>query len=173
MDFDTPPLAASNLEMGVLAGIFADGTREWRDELGDVDEDTIVWRCYPDGYSVGGLILHIIEVEGWWVHEVIAGRKFALPELELASGEIDQDNFKWPVPPRKPLSWYYEAQDRVRKDTLEILCSITNPDEERKVGSGHTMSVRWIVQHVFHHEAYHGGQAVMASVLHRFRNESM
>nr|HWA83734.1 hypothetical protein [Fimbriimonadaceae bacterium] len=73
---------------------------------------------------------------------------------------------EWPTPPREPLSWYFEIADKIRTRTLETLSTIDDPDRAiRREGWTDALNVRWIVNHVVGHEAYHGGQIVFLSLL--------
>ncbi|HVT13162.1 MAG TPA: DinB family protein [Fimbriimonadaceae bacterium] len=160
LDFPSP-------EIGLFASCLQDATNEWREELGEVDPDTIVWQPFPNGHSIGALILHNADVEAWWIEEVVAGKK--RPDGEerlLMSEETKQYGVEWPAPPRQPLSWYFGIADRIRASTLETLREIDDPDRiiQREDWSS-PLNVRWIVNHVVGHEAYHGGQIVLVSLL--------
>src|SRR5436853_2072586 len=88
-------------DIGLLAAALEDATSEWREELDDVDEDTIVWQPFPGGHSIGGLILHMADVEAWWFETVAAGKARPVGEEErLLSEETQQYGVSWPTPPR-------------------------------------------------------------------------
>ena len=86
-----------------------------------------------------------------------------LEERMMGGPSIDQYAGKWPTPPRMPLSWYYTQHDAIRARSLELMRELTDPDEIRKVvwSPDRSCTVRWILQHVIEHEAYHLGQAVL------------
>lgn len=152
-------------QIGILLAMMDDGTREWQEELGDVSEDQIVWQCAPNLHSIGALLLHIAEVEGWWIQTVCAGKPFELAELAAAGIEIDQYGSRWPAPPPRHQSWYYEILARVRAATREAVSGL-DPSSMRTFGSSkNEYSVLWILTHVLNHEAYHGGQAVLLKAL--------
>jgi hypothetical protein len=67
-------LEAASPDIGLLAASLQNATREWRQELGEVDEEAIVWQPVPDMHSIGALILHIVDVEAWWIESVAAGK---------------------------------------------------------------------------------------------------
>src|SRR4051812_43189384 len=103
--FDVEPIAGCQPDLGLIAAILQDGTREWREELEALSEDAIVWQPFPGSYSIGGLIFHIIEAEVFWIEMVCKG----LPEnealmREIMSADIKQYEMKWPTPPKKPIS---------------------------------------------------------------------
>jgi len=165
--FDIEPANGYPAEYGLLVSALQDGTREWREELGDVPDEAVVWQPYKDGHSIGGLILHMIDVEAFWIETAALSRERDEAEIkELFSSETDQYAFKWVVPPRKPLAYYLELQDKVRARTLESIKHFGDPatviDQE---GWSSSVTLRWILNHVTSHESYHGGQAMMLKVL--------
>lgn len=166
--YDVVPVAAREPELGLLAGCFNDGTREWRDELGEVSDELVVWQPFPKAPSIGTLILHMIDVEAWWIEEVAAGRERPPGEAEsLLSDAIRQDDIEWPDCPSKPYSWFLSEQDRIRSRTLQTLAELEGAGTARWI-QGYTersYTARWIAHHVLTHESYHGGQAVLLKTL--------
>jgi len=159
--FDIVPLPGYPVEYGVLLATLEDSTCEWKGELEDVEPDLICWQPYPKAYSIGAVLLHIAEVEAYWIEEFSLGRKLSTEEVEQCMGaEIDQNAGSWPTPPREPLSYYYDILDRIRKRTLESVRSF-EPPETVKGSRWGTMTLRWVLAHVVEHDSYHGGQAVM------------
>ena len=159
--YDVAPLSGYPSEYGLLLATLQDSTREWRDELGDVDADLICWQPYPKSYSIGGILLHIAEVEAYWIEEFSLGRPISAEESALfMSDEIQQYSGSWPTPPHEPLSYYYDMLDRIRARTLESVRSFASAETEKESPFG-TLTLRWVVAHVAGHDSYHGGQAVM------------
>jgi uncharacterized damage-inducible protein DinB len=172
--YDVEPAAGYPIEYGLLISTLQDGTREWREELGDVTEDAIVWQPYAKGHSIGGVILHMIDVEAFWIETAALDRERSSEELqELFSKETDQYAFNWVVPPRKPLAYYLELQDKVRARTLESIKHFPDPATViSRDGWSSSMTLRWILNHVVAHEAYHGGQTVMLKALYDKKTKS-
>lgn len=168
---DAKPLPGYPEPYGLLCAILQDGTNEWRWEIDpDLPEDAMVWQPNPGEHSIGGLILHIIGTEVFWFE------RFALdlvPDPEerklLMVEEQDVDEWKWPTPPRQPLSWYFEMHDRIRDRTLESIKRWPAPDFEKDL-HGNPRTMRWVLGHVIQHEAYHGGQAVLLNRLWNTKN---
>jgi uncharacterized damage-inducible protein DinB len=161
--YDVEPALGYPIEYGLLVSALTDGTSEWREELGAVSDDVVVWQPVQRGHSIGGVILHMIDVEAFWIETAALGRERSGEELnELLSQETDPYSFNWVVPPRKPLAYYLELQDRIRSRTLESIKQFPDPATViHREGWNSTMTLRWILNHVVAHEAYHGGQAVM------------
>jgi uncharacterized damage-inducible protein DinB len=171
--YDLPPAAGHNLQIGLLMTMLDDCTRNWRyEELGWVKDEAIVWQPFPNGHSIGGLLLHIAWVEHFWLHEIACGYQAPAEERELfMTDQTDMDAVKWPTPPNKPLKWYFDQHDRIRARTRELMAGLTDPEQffdwrDNKV------SLRWLIYHVITHEAYHGGQIVLLALQWRAQNPS-
>jgi uncharacterized damage-inducible protein DinB len=153
---------------GLLLGVLDQTTREWREELGSVPGEAVVWQPFPGGHSIGAVILHIAYVEAMWIHKVGAGHALSREQIEtLLPEKTHVNDVLWPIPPDRPLSWYCAQADSVRARTREIVAELN--DLERV--SSHAdfgdeeFTLRWLLGHVIAHEAYHGGQAVLLSLM--------
>src|ERR1022692_3103830 len=105
--FDIAPRPGYPEPYGTLLATLEDGTREWREELGEPEPELIAWQPYPKGHSIGGVLLHIAEVEAYWVEEFCLGREIDPEEAKLhMSAEIDQYAGSWPSPPAQSISYY-------------------------------------------------------------------
>ena len=168
--FDAAPLAGCQSDLGLLAAVLQDGTREWRWELEGVTEDAIVWQPFPGGHSIGALMFHIIEAEVFWVEMICKGMPAdeALMK-EIMSAEIKQDEIQWPTPPRKPISYYFGLHDQVRARMLEHIATLQDPAEV-KDRKDHDVTVRWVLGHIIQHEAYHGGQIILLNEIFKRRS---
>lgn len=172
MLIDAAPLPDYSEPYGLLCAILEDATNEWRWELDqDLSEDAVVWQPNPGEHSIGGLILHMAGAEVFWFE------RFALdlaPDPEeralLMVEDQDIDEWKWPTPPRKPISWYFELHDRIRARTLESVKKWPAADVAKDL-HGDPRTMRWVLGHVIQHEAYHGGQAVLLNRLWNLRNK--
>jgi len=158
--YEALPDPQAHLELGVLIATLDDGTREWRENLGRVSPEAIVWQPYEDGPSIGGVILHMIDCEAWWLREFAEGEKCDLTSPEALYGkELSQYGHRWPKPPKKPLKWYFELQDRRRTENIDYIRRHTDPNSWH--GKKTQATYRWIVAHLVEHDSYHGGQAVL------------
>ena len=171
--FDITPLPGYPEPYGTLLATLQDGTREWRTELTEPTPAEIVWQPYPKSHSIGGVLLHIAEVEAYWIEEFCVGRKIDPEEAKLhMSSEIDQYGGSWPTPPMEPLAYYYDLLDTVRIRTLESVKSF-GPPESVKETEWDITSMRWVLAHVIGHESYHAGQAVLLAEMGKhLRGES-
>jgi uncharacterized damage-inducible protein DinB len=157
--YDVEPLVGFDPEIGLLLAGLEDSTREWRENLGEPSIEAIIWQPNPGAYSIGGLLLHLIDCEDSWFHCFAAGNEREPDEsLLLMSDETNQYDGSWPVPPAEPISWYLELHDRHRARAFESLRGLeaTRVYPRKK----YSCTLRWVVAHVLEHDSYTGGQAV-------------
>lgn len=166
---DVVPVEARNDEIGLLLGLLEAGTQNLRRELGEIADEAVIWQPYPNGQSIGALLIHVVACEAWWLHLVAAGQEtpMDLEERLMGGFAIDQYEGMWPTPPHQPLSWYYAQHDEIRARTLALVSQLPDPDEVRTVvwSPDRSSTVRWILHQAIGHEAYHLGQAVMLSLM--------
>jgi uncharacterized damage-inducible protein DinB len=163
---DVAPVAGLDVQTGLLLAMLDDNTADWRGELGEVSDDAVLWQPFPHAHSIGALILHIADVEANWLHEIGAGQTRSEEELSrLLSQETQQYQIIWPTPPAHPLSWFLAQHNEIRARTRQIVSAWDDP---ALVRPAHNVEFtrRWLLHHVLTHEAYHGGQAVLLSILH-------
>lgn len=171
MLIDVAPLPGYREPYGQLCAILQDGTSEWRAELDpNLSEDAVVWQPHPGLHSIGAIMLHIVAVEIFWFEKFVLDLPGDPEEWKLTMwDETDVDEWRWPEPPRHPISWYFELHDRVRARTLESIKKWPAPDTIKE-HHGRQTTPRWVFGHVIQHEAYHGGQAVLLSRLWQLRD---
>lgn len=161
---DIAPPPEFETQVGLLTAMLADGTREWRQELGEPPQAALRWQPFANGHSIGAVLLHMASVEAGWIHGVIGGEERTAEQKRLWMTEATRvDDVQWPQPPDEPLSWYFGQLAAVRSHTLELLRAERDPERVITRGGG-SFTVRWILHHVVTHEAYHGGQAVLLSL---------
>ena len=173
MLIDVKPLPGYQEPYGLLCAILQDGTREWRWEIDPgLSPEAIVWQPYPGAHSIGAVIFHMIGAEVFWFERFALGRE-ADPEEQrlIMAGEMDIDAWRWPSPPRQPLSWYFDLQDRIRARTLESIKRWPSPETSNE-HHGDQKTMRYVLGHVIQHEAYHAGQAVLLSRLWQLSKEN-
>jgi uncharacterized damage-inducible protein DinB len=168
---DVKPDESLDVQLGLLLAMLDDGTEEWRSEIEDLPQEAITWQPFTNGHSIGGVILHIADVEAHWIHNVAAGRTRSEEELKrLLAEETQQYNIQWPTPPNESLDWYWNQCDEIRKKTHELVREMADPEH---IGSrperATDYTLRWMLHHVIGHEAYHGGQAVLLALEHTAR----
>lgn len=64
--FDVAPIG-SDVAIGTLLATWEDGTREWLDNLEEPSSEAMVWQPFPNGPSVGGIMLHMACCDLYWI----------------------------------------------------------------------------------------------------------
>lgn len=168
MLIDANPLPGYQDPYGLLCAILQDGTKEWRAELDpNLGEAAVIRQPAPGMHSIGAIMLHIIAVEIFWFEKVALDLPYDPEEMKrLMWDDTDVDEWRWPAPHKKPISWYFDLHDEVRARTLEGIKKWPPADTVRG-NEERSCTLRWILGHVIQHEAYHGGQAVLLNGLWR------
>ena len=159
-----------NGEIALMLAQLGQATDEWLGELpADLTPEELVWQAFPGGHSIGALCVHIAEVEAFWLHHVACGEPYRDIESEaLDGGEIDVRGPRWPAPPPgRPLSYYTDLMASVRARTKELVGKLDDPERVSSRADGRRFTLRWLLTHVISHEAYHGGQAALISLMQR------
>jgi uncharacterized damage-inducible protein DinB len=147
------------------------GTHEWLGELGDdITEAELTWQAFPGGHSVGALLVHIAEVEAYWLHHIACGEPYQDIEAEALQGAIDQYAIQWPTPPAQSLSFYKTLLATTRAKTKVLIGALENPNHTALRGE-REFTLSWLMTHVMVHEAYHGGQAVLLLLQQRAKRQ--
>lgn len=162
-----PKTEARNKGIEELIAMLQENTRLWRLELGACSAKAIAWQPFRHGHNIGALMLHIADVEGFWIEETVAGRSRQDKELELLrSADTEPMLGRWPEAHEGwTLERYYELQDRTRARTLATLRGRPGPEEEFEA-YGDPITLRSIVTRLIAHEAYHAGQAMLHKIHH-------
>ena len=136
-------------------------TREWMSQLDEnITGVELMWQAFPNGHSIGALLVHIAEVEAYWLHHICCGQPYEDMENTALGSEIDQFAVLWPTPPPHPLDYYKALLGSTREKTKALIGSLDNPNHTALRGDKE-FTLSWLMTHVIIHEAYHGGQAVL------------
>lgn len=126
--------------------------------VANLDQEGTDFLLDENANSPGAIIYHLAATEVYYQVYTFEGRGFNKEEAEkwetaLNLGEKARSEFKG-----KPLSYYLELYDEVRKKTKKLLK--TKDDEWFKEMSGN-MSNHWCWFHVMEHQANHMGQLAL------------
>ncbi|MCW5939612.1 MAG: DUF664 domain-containing protein [Fimbriimonadaceae bacterium] len=159
--FDLEPRSDLDPQIALLVAAWADGTREWLGEIGEVPDDAVVRRHGKHGVSIGALMMHMIDCDEGWIGEMVLKRP---SEPRTVAGEfckaLSVDKREFPEPPAWPFSQYVDMMRETRSELIDHLVGRT-PDQEFESSSGNSFTLRWILAHLVQHDSYHGGQIVL------------
>ena len=169
----TPPPDFKCPEIGLLAAALVDGTREVRQELGEVTPEELAFTPMPRRYNAAAVLLHHAAVEEGWIRFDLCGE----PDDSEATFPHFTDEIwtkgEWPDLGGITLEEIYRRSDEIRQQTLARLATI---EDARQMTVGATESAgdtaRWVVNHLIGHESYHFGQAVLLVEMARARSQS-
>jgi len=166
-NYDVEPKPGFEPQLAILAATLGDSTREWRRNLGRVSPEAMTWQCYPDGPSVGGLLMHLIESEAYWIREFADGDRLAETHPAVVyNRDLNVSKPFWPAPPGKPFSWYRRLHDEVRAEMMERISKASDPTRSYG-GKRYSLTYRWILAHIVGHDSYTGGQAVLVHEMYK------
>jgi uncharacterized damage-inducible protein DinB len=125
--------------------------KQVRDELFDTmdkfSEAELLYKPFPSSWTVGEIMLHIVDTEDGWIRYVVTR------ELKKWPKQYTIENY----PTIKEIKSALEA---VHLYTLQYLESQQDEDPSRLIAtpSGEDISLLWIVWHVIEHEIHHRGE---------------
>lgn len=152
----------ANEEIAILASALVDGTREWRREFESTPSDpsALSFRLTPGWHSAASVIVHMADVEAMWLSRLGLVRPEGEAEM-MRSDQLDVRAPHWPDAPAD-LATLYEWNDRVRARSLAWLRDQKEPELLTAPREGRPrLTLRWVLNHLIGHEAYHAGQAVL------------
>lgn len=155
------PVSNPALELERVIDAWSETTERWRTGMAGVSDEAVWWQPFRKSHSIGGILLHLADVEGQWFEECLRDTPRSPHELELLFGGAEQPpKGEWIEPPRWPLAQYFEVLDWIRARSIAAI---------RRAGDiGHTFNgpdgtttIDKAVRFIAYHEAYHAGQAML------------
>jgi len=152
--------------VGLLWALLDDTTRMRRAEIGELDGDAVTWVPFPGMHSIGAVLMHIVDAEVHWIHEVVGG-DLRSPERRvlLQSDATDQWNRRWAPAPEMAHADLLALHDATRARSHELAGGILDPEATFPLGD-RLVTLRWVLKHVATHEAYHYGQIELLRQMH-------
>ncbi|MFY7953703.1 MAG: DinB family protein [Armatimonadaceae bacterium] len=155
---DFQPLDFLPAETETLWAVLEDTTRMRRAEIGDVADNLLSWTPNEGMHSIGAVMMHIIETEAQWIHEVLGGRKRSSEERAFQQADAtDQWGGNWAPAPALSWSELLAYHDTIRLQSRTVVEALGEPEATSPLGN-RLVTLRWVLKHVATHEAYHFGQ---------------
>jgi len=163
---DLPGLPESADEVRLLWALLDDTTRMRRAEAGPIAPATLVWSPAPGMHSIGSVLMHIIDAEAYWIHEVLGGVARTPEERTLHQADAtNQWNHQWANAPELDHAALLALHDTVRERSKRLAGAFDDPAATFPKAEGR-FTLRWVLKHVATHEAYHYGQIEMLRQMH-------
>lgn len=126
----------------------------------NLDQEGTDYLLDENANSPGAIIYHLAATEVYYQVYTFEGRSFKAEEKEkwetaLNLGDKARKEFK-----DKPIQYYIDIFDEVRKKTKELLKTKDDEWFKKKIGN---MSIHWAWFHVMEHQANHMGQLALIS----------
>ena len=148
------------------------GLKETREQLlkivADLDQQDLYYE-YNRFPNIASYLLHIAQIELWWMRVVIQGREINSVEKESFYFHEKQEIS---APIGKERSYYLARLADARAITKEIYLNLSDVEfrsASRKVKEGNetkAYSPEWVLYHLIDHESYHRGQiAFLAKII--------
>ncbi|RBW59329.1 hypothetical protein DS884_06210 [Tenacibaculum sp. E3R01] len=111
----------------------------------------------PKANRIGALVMHLAAAEVYYQKYTFGKSVFEEKEPELWKAGMDLDEKGREILKGKPISYYLEIFDAVRKKTIEEL---RKRDDKwfKEVNPGKTLSNQWSWFHIMEHQSSHLGQ---------------
>lgn len=155
------PVSNPSLELECVIDAWAETTDRWRAGLAGVSDEAVWWQPFRKSHSIGGILLHLADVEGQWFEEGLRGTPRSEHELEMVFGRAERPPIgEWIEPPHWPLAQYFEVLDWIRVRSLAAIRRAGDPDHTFTGPDGPT-TIAKAVRFMAYHEAYHAGQAML------------
>ena len=172
----TPPPDVES-QLGYWVASMDDIRENLKREVKGSTEDELCWQPFPEGDTMGNILLHIAHSESYWIEKMIARKE---PSFEIKKELLINEfgpNQTGISTPRQPYQWYFEKLDKTRTRARKTLLKLKdlNLDDIRYQEEGFErieFSVRWILYHLVEQEAYFRGQIVMIRSFYKTRTAS-
>jgi uncharacterized damage-inducible protein DinB len=123
----------------------------------NLDQEGTDFLLDDNANRIGAMILHLAATEKYYQLYTFEGRGFNRVEQEEWGAAMDLGKRGREALQGKPISYYLERWDEVRKETLRLLKTQDDKWFAAKV-KGSSMNNHWAWYHVMEHQANHMGQ---------------
>ena len=164
--YEIKPEEGYTPQIGVMVDMLEDLKDRITEITRDLDQEETDYLFDNEANSIGALIMHIVATESYCQVETLEERSWNDKEAEFwgiaaGLGGKHKDSLKG-----KPIKYYLDLWDQVRKKTLEGLKA--KDDEWFAANIDENMNNHWAWFHILEHSANHMGQiALVKNRLHK------
>jgi hypothetical protein len=157
--YEIKPEKGYTPQIGVMVDMLEDLKDRITELTRDLDQAETDYLFDDKANSIGALIMHLVATEAYYQVETLEGRTFTDEEGEFwgiaaGLGEKYRDKQKG-----KPIKYYLDLWDKVRKNTLEGLKA--KDDAWFAATIDESINNHWVWFHVLEHSANHMGQIAL------------
>ena len=135
----------------------------WCDAVKDLSNSELAHKILPDVQPIGTIIIHIAEVEYFWIQQIVGGKDFTAEIQNLLQHNLWFKDF---AAHDLNVEYCLQVIEKIHHLTRETLTRLTDDDLEKTFvrvwenGETH-YSLRWILVHLLEYDAEHKGQILM------------
>ncbi|KXX67051.1 DinB family protein [Flammeovirga sp. SJP92] len=157
--YEIKPEKGYSTQIGIMVDMLEDLKGRITEMTADLDQAETDFMFDKKANSIGALIMHLVATESYYQVETLKGRTWTEKEEEFWSvasslGEKSRKELKG-----KPIKYYLDLWDQVRKETLKGLKTKDDAWFAENVDEG--INNHWVWFHVMEHSANHMGQIAL------------
>lgn len=163
------PVPNFSREIGLFLASLEKIRSEWREAVKDLSKSELAANILPEIQPIGTIIIHIAEVEYFWIQEIVSGNPMTDKIKDLLHHDLWFKDF---AAENLDIEYCLEVIEKIHQMTRETLATFTDEDLEKtfvrtREDSETHYSLRWIFVHLLQHDAEHQGQIMMIKRLLR------
>jgi len=157
--YEIKPEIGYTPQIGLMVDMLEELKDRLTEDIRDLDQAQTDYLFDDKANSIGAIIMHLVATEAYYQVETLEERIWTDKEGEFwgiatGLGAESRDKLKG-----KPIKYYLDLWDQVRKKTLEGLK--TKDDEWFAASIDESMNNHWAWFHILEHQANHMGQIAL------------
>lgn len=151
------PVKGYSPQIGATISMMEDLKRRVTRSVANLTQEETDFLLDEKANRIGALILHLAAVEKYYQVYTFENRGFNEEEKEKWATALDLTQKSRETIKDKPIQYYLDIWDEVRKESLRLLKTKDDKWFAKKV-KGSSMNNHWAWYHVMEHQANHMGQ---------------
>lgn len=154
--YEVKPVEGYTPQIGLMVDMLEELKERLTEDVKDLDQEQLDFLFDDKANSIGDILLHIMANESYYQVESLEGRSWTEEEEKLWGTASDMGSGKFKG---KPIEFYLDLWDELRKKTLEDLKSKDDEWFASQLEEG--VNYHWVWFHVLEHQAAHMGQIAL------------
>lgn len=157
--YEIHPAEGYTPQIGIMVDMLEDIKDRITEDVRDLSQAETDFLFDEKANSIGAMIMHLVSTEAYYQVETLEGRRWTEEEeafWSIAGGLGDESREKIKG---KPIQYYLDLWDDVRKNSLEGLK--TKDDEWFAANIDENVNIHWVWFHILEHQANHMGQIAL------------
>ncbi len=157
--YEVKPEEGYTPQIGIMVNMLEDIKNRITDMTQNLNQEEVDFRFDEQANSIGALIMHMVATEAYYQVQTLEGRPWTEEEAvywAMAENLNDKEREEFQG---KPISYYLDAWNEIRKKTLEGLKEKDDAWFASNVED--SINYHWVWFHVLEHSANHMGQIAL------------